>query len=334
MVRFNEKKQIVSYENSIKKSNDFSMSKLNQGLTLHQMQLFAYAIYCTQQNGQTEFHKAEFEKKFNQEKYQTAHAKIDSDKIMGLRIAFEDFENDKFKFTNVFSEMEYDSGKFIFNWNPKILPHIIDLKEKYITTDLTITSKFKSSFSWTLYEYLKAHYGYWHKPLSKEAISRLFGIEKVVSYRKNTSLLKRKVLDVAIVEINEHTEFNVWYQEEKEGRSIIGIDLHWSTGKKEAAATKSQIKELNTIIHAVMDDMFTYVNVSNDEDRVQAIDLVSKLRDYIKYTIEPVEITQQYAADLLERAKIYFKQLQLILERNNVQKPKNIFYNWLEERED
>lgn len=333
MVRVNEKTKLISYENTIIKSNEFSMSKLNQGLTLHQMQLFAYAIYCTQKNGQTEFHKADFEKKFNQEKYQTAHAKIDSDKIMGLRIAFDDLENDKFKFTNVFSDMEYDNGKFIFGWNSKILPHIIDLKEKYITTDLTITSKFKSSFSWTLYEYLKAHYGYWHKPFSKDALLRLFSVETKKTYVNNSARFKKTVLDVAIAEINEHTEFNVWYQEEKRGRAIVGFDLHWSTGTKEAAATKSQIKELNTIIHTVIDDMFTYVNVSNDEDRNQAIDLVNKLRDYIKHIIEPVEITQQYANELLDRAKIYFKQLQLILERNNVPMPKKIFYNWLEERE-
>lgn len=58
-----------------------------------------------------------------------------------------------------------------------MIPHILELKEKYIITDLTITSQFKSGFSWTLYEYLKAHYGYWHKPISKEALMRLFGVE-------------------------------------------------------------------------------------------------------------------------------------------------------------
>ena len=59
-----------------------------------------------------------------------------------------------------------------------MIPHILELKEKYIITDLTITSQFKSGFSWTLYEYLKAHYGYWHKPISKEALMRLFGVER------------------------------------------------------------------------------------------------------------------------------------------------------------
>jgi len=62
LARKNDKKQVVSYENSIKKSNELSMAKLSHGLTLQQMQLLAYAIYSTQQDGKTEFRKADFEK--------------------------------------------------------------------------------------------------------------------------------------------------------------------------------------------------------------------------------------------------------------------------------
>ena len=86
MVRKNGKKQIVSYENSIKKSNEFSMAKLNQGLTLNQMQLLAYAIYSTQQDGKTEFIKAEFEKKFGIEKYQTSSCQTGRSDVIGIAI--------------------------------------------------------------------------------------------------------------------------------------------------------------------------------------------------------------------------------------------------------
>lgn len=334
MVRINEKKHIVSYENSIQKSNEFSMAKLNQGLTLHQMQLFAYAIYCTQRNGQTEFHKVDFEKKFNQDKYQTAHAKTDSDKIMGLRIAFEDLENDKFRFINIFTDMEYDNGKFIFGWNPRILPHIIEVKEKYITTDLTITSNFRSSFSWTLYDYLKAHYGYWHKPISKEALLRLFSVETKKTYINNSARFKKTVLDVAIAEINKYTEFEVWYKEEKEGRSITGFDLHWSTGKKEAAATQAQLKELKTIINAITEDPFKYVNLSNEENRNNAIERVRKVGEFMQHVTEPICITKTYADNLLFLANDHLRKLENMLASEvKSNKPKVQFYNWLDERE-
>lgn len=334
MVRVNEKVQIVNYENSIQKSNDFSMAKLNIGLSLNQMQLFAYAIFCTQQDGQTEFHKSDFEKKFEINRYNTSEAKKDAQKLTTLQFSMEDLEQDSFEFINIFGSIKYKQGVFIFNWNNDILPHIIDLKDKYITTDLTITSQFKSSFTWTLYDYLKAHYGYWHKPINKVIALKLFGVENRKSY-ENAALFKRTVLDVAIAEINEHTEFEVWYKDQKKGRSIVGFDIHWSTGTKETAATGSQIKELQSILDAIVDGMFTYINVSNDVDRANAIERINNMRDFIQHVQEPICITKQYADNLIVLAKDHFNQLETILKRDIEAKknPKQEFYNWLEERE-
>src|SRR5690625_1599817 len=217
LVRRNIKKQIINYENSIKKSNQLSMSKLNHGLTLNQMQLLAYAIYSTQQDGKTKFHKVDFENKFGLTKYNTEDAYKDSERILGLKVSTEDLENDRFKFWNAFSSMEYDNGKFIFEWNSNMIPHILELKEKYVMTDLTITANFKSSFSWILYDYLKAYYGYWNIKLSKNGCMRLFGVENKKTYQNNTGRFKGSVLDIAINEINKFTELEVWYIEMKEG---------------------------------------------------------------------------------------------------------------------
>lgn len=122
MVRKNNKRQVFCYENSIKKSNEISMAKLNQGLTLNQMQLLAYAIYSTQQDGKTEFQKADFEKKFEITKYQTMHAKQDVQRISNLQFSIEDLENDFFKYWNVFKSIKYDKGKFDFRWNMNLSP--------------------------------------------------------------------------------------------------------------------------------------------------------------------------------------------------------------------
>ena len=330
MARKNEKKQVVSYENSIKKSNEFSMAKLNHGLTLQQMQLLAYAIYSTQQDGKTEFRKADFEKKFSLSRYLTEDAYKDSDRIMGLKTSIEDLENAKFKFWNVFSSMEYDNGKFTFEWNPKMIPHILELKEKYIVTDLTITSQFKSGFSWTLYDYLKAHYGYWHKPLSKEALMKLFGVENKKTYKNNTGRFKTSVLDVAIEEINKYTELKAWYVEEKEGRAIVGFDLHWSIGETVSSATKKQIKELKTITDTIHQDMFKYVNLKNHENREKAIEIVKKSEEMSLYTVEPICITKERVEMLILDANWCLRELEHMLEMDS--KEQIPFYNWLEEK--
>src|SRR5699024_12081593 len=94
-----------------------------------------------------------------------------------------------------FSAIDYEAGKFTFEWNKRMLPHILELKEKYVLTDLTITSQFKSGFSWILYDYLKAHYGYWNKKLSKDSLMKLFAVENRKTYKKSTSEFKRGVLN-------------------------------------------------------------------------------------------------------------------------------------------
>lgn len=337
MARKNSKTQLISYEDSIRKSNELSMAKLNQGLTLNQMQLLAFSIYCTQQDGVTEFHKADFEKKFGITRYKTEDAKRDSQRILSLQVGLEDLDNDTFEYWNVFRKMKYDKGLFRFTWAEEMIPHILELKEKYITTDLTIASKFKSGFTWTLYEYIKALHGHWHKLISKKSLMKLFGVEKVASYQNNSALFKSRVLDVAIEEINKYTELEVRYSVEKEGRTINAFDLIWSNGQKLASATKKQIKEIQGIIDIVFDDMFQYVNINDETDRQRAINLMREIEDMREFTQEPISITKEKADESIKKAVWNFRELNRLLEKN--QKPvspeskkKVEFYNWLEDR--
>src|SRR5690625_7700512 len=128
MVRKNENTYAIDYSNTIKKSNDLSIAELNYGLTLNQMQLFAFAIFSTQQNGKTEFKKHEFQKKFGIEQYRTEDACIDSEKIMDLKASVKDLEQDFFKFNKIFIEMIYNKGHFKFECNAKLIAHKLDIK--------------------------------------------------------------------------------------------------------------------------------------------------------------------------------------------------------------
>lgn len=330
IVRKNAKKQAINYENSIKKSNELSMAKLNQGLTLNQKQLLAYAIFSTQQDGKTEFIKADFEKKFEIEKYQTRHAKEDAQRILDLKFSIEDLENDYFEYWNVFQSIKYDGGSFNFKWTEDMIPHILELKNKYVITDITITSQFKSGFSWTLYEYLKAHYGYWHKELSKEALMRLFGVGDVKSYQINTALLKAKVLELAVKEINKYTEFEVWYTEIKKGRSIVGFELHWSTGKREASATDKQLTLLREIHDEIEGRMFDYLALETLKSRDAARAHIIKIKDIDHQVSE--KLTSKQASEFIQKAKELYGYLQDLLENDGQERDTSFYFNWLEEK--
>ena len=328
MGRMNPTKHPIDYKNTIRKSNDFSMAKLNQGLTLNQMQLLAYAIFSTQQNGETHFRKYEFQEKFGIKHYKTEDAFEDSDKITALRFSTQDLDNDKFSFVNVFSAIDYESGKFIFEWNKRMLPHILELKEKYVLTDLTITSQFKSGFSWILYDYLRAHYGYWNKELSKDSLMKLFAVEGRKTYQKSTSEFKRGVLNVAIDEVNEFTELEVWYIEKKTGNKITGFNLHWSTGQREAGATDKQVSLLRNIHDEVEKKMFDYISVKNTDSLEEARTNIIKIKEINNQVNET--LTSEKAKDLIWEAKVLYGQLQNLLEKDGKKRDTSVYFNWLE----
>lgn len=321
----NDKNKIISYENSIKKSNELSMAKLSHGLTLNQMQLLAYAIYCTQNDGKTEFRKVDFENKFNIEKYQTIHAKEDAKRLLTLQFSVEDIENDYFEYWNVFGSIKYKQGLFTFRWNQEFIPHILELKEKYVMTDLSITANFKSSFSWILYDYLRALYGHWYKNLTKEEIMKIFNVENVKSYQSNTGLFKKKVLDVAIDELNKYTELEVYYKEKREGRKITGFTIHFSSGKTIPGATKKQIEQIKSIIDSSFDFMINIDRIKDDKNREIAKNYLKEIYAMSVHIEEPVTMTSEFANQLIQKASDYLITINNMYDKRDT----SIYFNWL-----
>lgn len=331
MVRGNGKELILDYDRSIKKSNELSMAKLNSGLSLNQMQLLAFAIFSTQRDGKTEFQKIDFEKQFDVQ-YKTQYAKEDVKRVSRLQFSIEDLDNEVFEYWNIFQSIRYDCGTFSFRWNEEFIPHILDLKERYVTTDLNVTSNFKSEFSWVLYEYLKAHYGFWRKVISKNALMRLFGVEERPTYQKNTSRFKKSVLDVAIEEIKTYTELDVWYKEEKKGRSIVGFEIYWSTGKRTAGATKKQIMELKALLDAIEQDGFELIdNLDGVGDRSLLADILRECAE-MKGLIEgPIEISKERADYLVNKFSSYFRKIHNLSGKSKAES-RLVFYDWLNEK--
>lgn len=327
MSRKNTKNNLVSYENTIKKSNELSMSKMNQGLSLNQMQLLAYAIYSTQKNGKTRFNKHEFEKEFSIDEYRTVHAKDDVEKLFDLNFSTVDLEKDYVDFLRVFQRITYEDGNFNFKWTDDMIPHILELKN-YSLTDLTIASKFKSGFSWTLYDYLKAHYGNWFKELSKENLMELFNVEQRATYQRSTSEFKRGVLNMAIEEINEYTELDVWYTENKTGNKITSFTLHWSTGNQLAGATKKQVKLLQEIHDEVEKSMFDYLQMKNSDPAKPLIIRIKEINREVKKGLS-ISKADKYIKESLEN----YKQLEHLLENDGKKRDTSIYFNWLEEVE-
>lgn len=329
MSRSNSKTLTLS-QNIVAKSNSFSMAKLSQGLTLCQTQLLMYAIFATQKkqdNIECEFKKSDFEKQFNLKQLRTNVADKDAQRLVSLSFSTQDLENEKFAYYTIFQYIKYDRGIFKFKWSDVMIPHILDLKERYIITDFEITSKFTSAFSWSLYDFIKANYGKWFISLSKEATLRLFNVEEKKSYTNHTGIFKKNVLDIAIAELNKHTELSVSYEEKRQGRSIIGFTLKWSVGKVELSATTEQMEQIHMYITTIEDDAAKYMRLKNPERFNRARELMIAVADYSANIDE--NLSADEANRVILRLKSTFNELERIVKEDL--ENKIILYNWLED---
>jgi plasmid replication initiation protein len=333
VARINKKELLISNSDSIFKSSDFSMAKMNHGLSLNQMQLLAYAIFATQKDKSTTFIKADFEKRFGLDEYRTERAKEDVRKLMDIKFSFEDLGNDEFIYWNVFSSIHYKEGTFHFKWTEDMLPNILDLKDKYVRTDLTVTAQFKSNFSWTLYDYLRAKYGFWYIIFSKNELMSLFGVEEKKSYQNNTGALKKLVLDIAIEEINKFTELNVKYEEIKKGRSIVAFKLHWSTGQIIHKASKKQVDTLRSLVDVVLDDVLMYAEINDKTNREKALEIIRDFQSMqYRYLDQELGLTSSHCNNLIKKSTDNLEALNSLLELEG-KKPINTkvpLLNWLE----
>jgi len=327
---------LVNGDNTIRKSNVFLLARMSYGLSLNQMQLFAFAIYSTQQVNVTHFQKVDFESKFNLS-YKTKHAKEDVKKLFELGFSNENLELDFFEYQRVFQKISYEKGLFKFQWAEDMLPYILKLKNKFMIVDLTITSNFRSSFSWILYDYIKSQFGRYYQEFKKNDLLKLFEVQDKVTYLKNTARFKETVLDVAIGEINEFTEYHVTYTSIKRGRSIVGFELNWYKSKTiENAATEKQLKVISKIIEKVEYDKSIYVHQIDLEGQggKRVLDTIQGIVDY-KQSIDN-NLTSLRANEIIKNLKLESLSLKaqvksLVEQKSLAIKPP--LYNWLEERE-
>lgn len=309
-------KNNVLFKDEIKKSNELSTAQMMQGLNINQMRMLAYAIYKTQQENGISFTLGEFEKRFNIQ-YPSKDADKDAKDLFNLVYETYNPTTRKTKRIHVFKMMQYgylEDAIFEFDWHDEILPHILDLKERYIMLDLGILASFKSNYSMLFYEFIKGNYGKHSLELSKEQVLKLFNLQQVKSYRNNTAHLKINVLDKAISEINEYTEYWVEYDEIKRGRKIIGFNFKFRK-------TKPYVKKATDKQLAYMNSQFDNLrlNYSMELLDMKHRNLQEKARDTLKAIISkeislPKELSSDQADEFIKEINQAIKGIEALIQ--------------------
>lgn len=116
----------------------------------------------------------------------------------------------------------YELGKVVLFFSKEVIDLISRLEANFTKYLLKQVSEFKSKYSIRLYEIIIKHKELGNtKKYSITEIRNLLGIE--LNEYKLISDFKKRVIDVAIKEINKKTDINVKYDQFKEGRNITHI---------------------------------------------------------------------------------------------------------------
>lgn len=176
------------------------------------------------------------------------------------------FKNTIKKLMRKLIEIKQDDGSWeLFQWvtsakyiksegvaeiklSPELYPYLLNLEKNFTTVKLKVLLSFKSVYSPKLYSLAKKwlKIGTWK--VEVEELKHLIGVPlKEVNGVKEFRLsrynhFKTRALEIAVNEINEHSELKLSFVENKKGRKITSITFHIEE-KKERTLQKKRDKE-------------------------------------------------------------------------------------------
>jgi len=169
---------------------------------------------------------------------------------------------------------------------PAIVPLITKLEEQFTKYELQQVSNLSSSYAVRLYELLIAWRSTGSTPVIELSDFRQ-RIGVLDTEYKRMERFKTSVLELAIKQINEHTDITVKYEQHKRGRSISGFSFTFKQKKKDNPSIE---RDPNTL------DLFTKMT---DAQRHMFANKLSELPEMGKYS-QGTESYQQFAIRIAE----------------------------------
>ena len=229
--------------------------------------------------------------------------------LFNRRFSFFD-EDGKLVKSRWISQVKYldNEGAIEIVFTPAVvqgISRINGVKEFFTQYLLSQTAQLKSVYSSRLYELLIQWRSTEKTPIiNLEDFLAQLGIEE--NQYKLMSDFKKRVLDLAINDINEKTDIKVTYQQHKKGRSISGFSFNFKQ-KKSAAKSLENKRDLDTI------DLFSKMT---DKQCHLFANKLSELPEMSKYS-QGTESYQQFAiriAEMLQDSE-KFKELIPLLKK-------------------
>lgn len=124
--------------------------------------------------------------------------------------------------TSWLASMEYieNEGIIELEFSQKLIPYLLQLKEKFTRYELKNVLSLKNKHSIRIYELLKQYESIGKRKFELEEFKKLLMIE---DQYKRIYDFERFVLNIAVNEINKYTDINIDFEKIKRGRKVIGL---------------------------------------------------------------------------------------------------------------
>jgi plasmid replication initiation protein len=188
-------------------------------------------------------------------------------------------------------------GKVQLNFTPQMIPFLTQLSRNFTKYKLVHVLKFKSAYSYRLYEWLCC-WGGTEYIVSVEWLREKFQLfdkyERMVDFKNN-------VIDVAVKEISATSDIKVTYEQIKKGRNIVSFRfIYTRTPDKQSSKPESELtdnsnqKVIST--QSEKSNISTVINIDifqfNDKDKQLAQNALAKVP----------EATQRIILDMFKSA--------------------------------
>lgn len=118
------------------------------------------------------------------------------------------------------SRYRENQGLIEFTIAPALKPYLLQLKKHFTKFYLSDVVTFRSRFSMPIYLMLKQYLAIGKRKFTLEDFR---GALRIEGQYEQYGILRLRVVEQAVKEINQKTSLNVTYEEIKEGRKVVGI---------------------------------------------------------------------------------------------------------------
>ena len=131
-----------------------------------------------------------------------------------------------------------------FRFADAIIPMLVELERNFTTYEIAQVANLQSRYAMRLYEFLIRFKTSKTLEISLEDLRFRFGL--LEHEYQLMSDFKKRVLDLATKEINEHTDITAKYEQHKKGRTITGFTFTFKYKNKPKTQSQEQ-RDPNTI---------------------------------------------------------------------------------------